>query len=77
MIRALVAAVAVLAFPTVALADVLEVQPVTEDVWAIVGPTEQRNPENLANNATFGLVVTPQGAVLMDPGGSWQGAEML
>lgn len=77
MIRALVAAVAVLASPTVALADVLEVQPVTEDVWAIVGPTEQRNPENLANNATFGLVITAEGVVLMDSGGSWQGAEML
>jgi hypothetical protein len=50
MIRAFVAAV-----PTVARADVLDVQPVTDDVWAIVGPTEQRNPENLANNATFGL----------------------
>ncbi len=65
----------VLPFPTVA--DVLEIQPVADDVWAIVGPTEQRNPENLANNATFGLVVTPEGAVLVDPGGSWQGAEML
>ncbi len=76
MIRALVAA-AVLVSPTLALADVLEVQPVTDDVWAIVGPLEQRSPENLANNATFGLVVTPEGAVLIDPGGSWQGAEML
>lgn len=76
MIRALVAVV-VLVVPTSSLADVLDVQPVTQDVWAIVGPTEQRNPENLANNATFGLVVTTEGAVLMDPGGSWQGAEML
>jgi len=76
MIRALVAVV-VLVVPTSSLADVLDVQPVTQDVWAIVGPTEQRNPENLANNATFGLVVTAEGAVLMDPGGSWQGAEML
>jgi glyoxylase-like metal-dependent hydrolase (beta-lactamase superfamily II) len=55
----------------------LDVQPVVPDVWAIVGPTEQRSPENLANNATFGLVVTDEGAVLVDPGGSWQGAEML
>lgn len=76
MIHALVAA-AVLVAPTVAFADVLEVQPVTDDVWAIVGPLEQRSPENLANNATFGLVVTPEGAVLIDPGGSWQGASML
>ena len=76
MIRAFVAA-AILAVPTVTVADVLDVQPVTDDVWAIVGPTEQRNPENLANNATFGLVVTPDGAVLMDPGGSYKGAAML
>ena len=76
MIRVLIAAVALIA-PNLTLADVLEVQPVTEDVWAFVGPLEQRSPENLANNATFGLVVTPEGAVLIDPGGSWQGAQAL
>lgn len=77
MIRALIAA-SVLAAPTAAAAaDILDIQPVTDDVWAIVGPTEQRSPENLANNATFGLVVTPEGAVLVDPGGSYKGAEML
>lgn len=63
--------------PLPAFADVLEVQPVTEGVWAIVGPKEQRAGVNLANNATFGLVVTDEGAVLMDPGGSWKGAEAL
>lgn len=76
MIRTVIAT-ALLVLPTVALADVLEVQPVTDDVWAIVGPLEQRSEVNLANNATFGLIVTPEGAVLMDPGGSWQGASML
>lgn len=76
MIRTVIAT-ALLVLPTVALADVLKVQPVTDDVWAIVGPLEQRSEVNLANNATFGLVVTPEGAVLMDPGGSWQGASML
>ena len=73
----LVASLAILFLPTAVLADVLEIQPVTDDVWAIVGPLEQRSETNLANNATFGLVVTPEGAVLMDPGGSWQGASML
>ncbi len=63
--------------PVQALADVLTVQPVTQDIWAIVGPKEQRNAENLANNATFGLIVTPEGAVLVDPGGSWNGAAMI
>lgn len=63
--------------PVQALADVLTVQPVTQDIWAIVGPKEQRNAENLANNATFGLIVTPEGAVLVDPVGSWNGAAMI
>lgn len=55
----------------------LEVQPVTDGVYAIVGPLEQRSKDNLANNATFGLVVTPEGAVVIDPGGSWKGAEAV
>lgn len=55
----------------------LTVQRVTDGIYAIVGPLEQRSPENLGNNATFGLVVTPQGAVLIDCGGSRKGAEAL
>ncbi|HHS93758.1 MAG TPA: MBL fold metallo-hydrolase [Rhodobacterales bacterium] len=55
----------------------LELQPVTEGVWAIVGEKAQRSPDNRANNATFGLVVTDAGSVLIDPGGSWAGAEAL
>ncbi len=58
-------------------ADVLDVQEVTEGIWSFVGPMEQRNPENLANNATFGLIVTSDGAVLVDPGGSKRGAAMI
>ncbi|MCR8547421.1 MBL fold metallo-hydrolase [Salipiger sp. P9] len=65
------------ALPLPALAGVLEIQPVAENVWALVGPMGQRDPENLGNNATFGVVVTPEGVVLMDPGGSWKGAEMI
>lgn len=76
MMRALLAA-ALLATPTFAAAEVLKIQPVTDGVWAIVGEKEQRSPANLANNATFGLVVTIDGAVLIDPGGSWRGAEAL
>ena len=72
----LMAALAV-SLPTVVSADILEIQPVAENVWALVGPMEQRDPANLANNATFGVVVTPDGVVLMDPGGSWKGAKMI
>jgi len=62
---------------TTAQADILNVVNVAPDIYAIVGPLDQRSPENLGNNATFGLVVTDDGAVLMDPGGSYKGAEML
>lgn len=58
-------------------AQMLEVQQVTDEVWALIGPKEQRNPQNLGNNATFGVVVTEAGVVLVDPGGSWLGAEAI
>jgi len=70
-------AVIALLLPQAAFADVLAVEPVTDEVWALVGPKVQRDPENLGNNATFGVVVTRDGVVLIDPGGSWQGAEMI
>lgn len=59
------------------LAGGLEVQPVTKGVYAIVGPLGNRDKANLGNNATFGLVVTDAGAVLIDPGGSAKGAAQL
>ena len=76
MIRTLVVS-ATLLLPGLATAQDLEIQPVTDGVWAIVGEKQQRSPENLANNATFGLIATEDGAVLVDPGGSWKGAEAL
>lgn len=55
----------------------LKVQLVTDNVYAIVGPFEQRNPTNFANNATFGFVVTDDGVLLVDPGGSYKGAAQV
>lgn len=55
----------------------LELTQITDGAWAIVGPLEQRNPQNLANNATFGVVVTDAGVVLIDPGGSYKGAAAI
>jgi len=69
-------AVALIA-PQIATAGPLEVQPVTENVWALVGPMAQRDAENLGNNATFGVIKTTKGVVLVDPGGSWKGAQMI
>lgn len=68
-------AAATLATP--ASADILNVIKVEDNVYAIVGPLAQRSPENLGNNATFGLVVSDAGAILMDPGGSYKGAAAL
>jgi len=55
----------------------LKIVPVKKDVYALVGEAAQRSPKNLGNNATFGVVVTPAGVVLTDPGGSAKGAEMI
>lgn len=55
----------------------LEPVKVTEGIYAFVGEKQQRSPTNLANNSTHGLIVTSEGAVLVDPGGSYKGAEAL
>lgn len=58
-------------------AEMFNVQQVTAHVWALEGPAENRNAENLGNNATFGLIETREGAVLVDPGGSYKGAAAI
>lgn len=55
----------------------LQVKQITGNIYAIVGDMGQRSAENLGNNATFGLVVTDAGAVLIDPGGTYKGAAEL
>ena len=57
--------------------ELLKAQPVTENIYAIVGELGNRTPENQGNNATFGLVVTDAGAVLIDSGGTQGGAEAI
>lgn len=57
--------------------DVLSVEPVAEGVWAVVGPLGQRAPDNAGNNATFGVIATDAGAILIDSGGSALGAAAL
>lgn len=55
----------------------LEVQKVTDNVYAIIGDINQRSPENLGNNATFGFIVTKAGVILIDSGGSYKGAQLI
>ncbi|MEZ5534302.1 MAG: MBL fold metallo-hydrolase [Thiolinea sp.] len=57
--------------------DTLQLQEVTDKVYAIVGELNNRTPENRGNNATFGFVVTDEGVVLIDSGGTHGGAEAI
>ncbi|MGP6087756.1 MBL fold metallo-hydrolase [Antarctobacter jejuensis] len=77
MTRLAALATAFLFWPLALAAEILMPQQVAPGIWAIVGPATQRDPQNLGNNATFGLIETADGAVLVDPGGSWKGAEAL
>ncbi|MCP4125741.1 MAG: MBL fold metallo-hydrolase [Gammaproteobacteria bacterium] len=55
----------------------LKLQKVTGDVYAIVGDLGNRTEDNLGNNATFGFVVTAEGVVLIDSGGTYRGAQEI
>jgi len=74
---AVLGCMSVLSVPLPAGAADLAVEQVTDNVYAIVGPFEQRNATNFANNATFGFVVTDEGVLLVDPGGSYKGAAQV
>ena len=54
--------------------ETLHLKQIENDVYAIIGPLGNRSPENYANNATFGFVITPDGVVLIDSGGTYKGA---
>jgi len=55
----------------------LELQRVTDEVYAIVGDLGNRSAENFGNNATFGFVLTADGVVLIDSGGTARGAAAI
>lgn len=66
-----------LAFQSALAADNHKLQKVAENVYAIVGSLANRSPENLGNNATFGFVITNEGVVLIDSGGTYKGAKKI
>lgn len=69
---------ALISAPSVAhAAGEFEVQRVADGIYALVGELGQRSPDNFGNNATFGAVVTNEGVVLIDSGGSRAGAEAI
>ena len=65
------------AFNSVHAESVLQAQQLADNVYALVGPTTNRDTQNLGNNANFGVIVTSDGVVLIDPGATWKGAQMI
>jgi glyoxylase-like metal-dependent hydrolase (beta-lactamase superfamily II) len=57
--------------------SVLKTERLADNVYALIGPTTDRDPQNLGNNANFGVVVTEEGVVLIDPGATHKGARMI
>ncbi len=55
----------------------LDIQKVTDNVYALVGETTQRSPSNLGNNSTHGVIVTKDGVILIDSGASYLGAKEI
>lgn len=66
----------ILAWASTASAQI-EIQKMSDQVYALVGDMDQRSPENLGNNSTHGVVVLKDGVLLIDSGGSYLGAEAL
>jgi len=80
MLRVLLSGILASFATTVQAADIsgnLEVQKVTDNVFTLVGLPGDRTPENLSNNATYGVVITPEGVVLINSGGTFQGAQRI
>ena len=50
---------------------------VADSVYALVGDLGQRSPENLGHNITSGFIVTEQGVVVIDTGGSLANAQAI
>lgn len=55
----------------------LKVEPVVENIYAIVGEIGPRKPENHGLNNTLGFVVTDEGVVLISSGATPAGAALL
>jgi glyoxylase-like metal-dependent hydrolase (beta-lactamase superfamily II) len=65
------------ALPASAQPALLRAAAVAPGVWALVGPISGPSRDNHALNATYGVVATPEGTILIDSGASAQGAKLL
>ena len=65
------------AMPALAQSLLPRAQAVAPGVWALVGPLSGPSRDNQALNATYGVIATPEGTILIDSGASAQGAKLL
>jgi glyoxylase-like metal-dependent hydrolase (beta-lactamase superfamily II) len=64
-------------YVSMAKASSLELEQLAPNIYSIIGPLEQRSELNLANNATFGFIISESGVILIDSGGTLEGAKAL
>jgi len=55
----------------------LEVERVTDNVYALVGPIGPRNEDNLAMNNTMGFVIADGGVIVVDSGATYRGGALI
>jgi glyoxylase-like metal-dependent hydrolase (beta-lactamase superfamily II) len=77
VIQLLLSLVLTLAWAAQAAAYTPSPEPVAERVYAIVGPLDQRSPDNDALNNNLGFVVADGGVILIDSGASRLGAQQI
>lgn len=77
LFRTTVLAALLAALCTAALALEVRFQRVADGVYAHIGDTGARTPDNEGLNANIGLVVTPAGAMLIDSGATLQSARQI
>lgn len=77
LLRHILSALLIGTLATLAQAMEVRFQPVAPGVYAFIGEKSGRTYDNEGLNANIGLVVTPAGALLIDSGASWQGAQQI
>ena len=55
----------------------LKLKKINSYVYAIVGELDNRSITNFGNNSTHGFIVTDEGIILIDSGGSYNGAKAI
>jgi glyoxylase-like metal-dependent hydrolase (beta-lactamase superfamily II) len=58
-------------------ANAFETIKVAQDVYALVGDLGQRSTLNLGHNMTSGFIITQDGILVVDSGGSYSGAQAI